>query len=66
MRDETPANSTAPGDGLVRAGAIVFFFGATATLVSVAPRVHRPTPVPTDMLWLWLLIGVGLANAGAG
>ncbi|MFD5556853.1 hypothetical protein ACFWIA_23795 [Streptomyces sp. NPDC127068] len=66
MRDETPANSTAPGDGLVRAGAIVFFFGAAATLVTVAPLFLGTTPFPTYMFWLSMLMGVGFAIAGAG
>ena len=31
MRDKTQTNSAAPGDRLIRAGAIVFFVGAVAT-----------------------------------
>ncbi|GGX28021.1 hypothetical protein GCM10010297_56760 [Streptomyces malachitofuscus] len=66
MRDKTQANSTAPGDGLVRAGAIVFFVGAVATLVTVAPLFLGTSPFPTYMFGLSMLMGVGFLMAGAG
>ncbi|MEV8597982.1 hypothetical protein [Streptomyces sp. NPDC052012] len=66
MRDKTQANSAAPGDGLVRAGAIVFFIGAVATLVTVAPLFLGTTPFPTYMFGLSMLMGVGFLMAGAG
>ncbi|MBT3167932.1 hypothetical protein HTV80_33315 [Streptomyces sp. Vc74B-19] len=66
MRDKTQANSAAPGDGLVRAGAIVFFVGAVATLVTVAPLFLGSTPFPTYMFGLSMLMGVGFLIAGAG
>ncbi|GAA3493660.1 MULTISPECIES: hypothetical protein [Streptomyces] len=66
MRDKTQANSAAPGDGLVRAGALVFFVGAVATLVTVAPLFLGTTPFPTYMFGLSMLMGVGFAVAAAG
>ncbi|MGC3003403.1 hypothetical protein ACPF8X_34770 [Streptomyces sp. G35A] len=66
MRDKTQANSAAPGDGLVRAGALVFFVGAVATLVTVAPLFLGTTPFPTYMFGLSMLMAVGFLMAGAG
>ncbi|CAM5449297.1 hypothetical protein [Streptomyces pilosus] len=66
MRDKTQANSAAPGDGLVRAGALVFIVGAVATLVTVAPLFLGTTPFPTYMFVLSMLMGVGFLMAGAG
>ncbi|MEV5338392.1 hypothetical protein AB0K93_07885 [Streptomyces sp. NPDC052676] len=66
MRDKTQPNSAAPGDRLVRAGAVVFFLGAVATLVTVAPLFLGTTPFPTYMFALSMLMGVGFLIAGAG
>ncbi|MCH0562015.1 MULTISPECIES: hypothetical protein [unclassified Streptomyces] len=66
MRDETQPNSTAPGDRLIRAGAIVFFIGAVATLVTVAPLLLGTAPFPTYMFGLSMLMAVGFLLAGAG
>lgn len=66
MRDKTQANSAEPGDRLIRAGAIVFFLGAVATLVTVAPLLLDTTPFPTYMFGLSMLMGVGFLMAGAG
>ncbi|NJP51370.1 hypothetical protein HCJ93_15165 [Streptomyces sp. SBST2-5] len=66
MRDKTQANSAAPGDGLVRAGAVVFFIGAVATLVTVAPLFLGTEPFPTYMFGLSMLMAVGFLMAGAG
>lgn len=66
MRDKTQVNSPAPGDGLVRAGAVVFFVGAVATLVTVAPLFLGTSPFPTYMFGLSMLMGVGFLIAGAG
>ncbi|MEU1053133.1 hypothetical protein [Streptomyces sp. NPDC005876] len=66
MRDKTRTNSAAPGDRLIRAGAIVFFIGALATLVTVAPLLLGTTPFPTFMFLLSMLMGVGFLIAGAG
>ncbi|MET9503951.1 hypothetical protein ACFYO5_30850 [Streptomyces sp. NPDC006259] len=66
MRDKTQTNSAAPGDRLIRAGAIVFFLGAVATLVTVAPLFLDATPFPTYMFGLSMLMGVGFLIAGAG
>ncbi|MFF6997478.1 hypothetical protein ACFY93_21310 [Streptomyces sp. NPDC008313] len=66
MRDKTPTNSPGPGDRLIRAGALVFFAGALATLVTVAPLLLHTTPFPTYMFGLSMLMGVGFLVAGAG
>ncbi|WP_432025278.1 hypothetical protein [Streptomyces sp. 1222.5] len=66
MRDKTPTNSAAPGDGLIRAGAVVFFLGALATLVTVAPLFFGAKPFPTYMFGLSMLMAVGFLVAGAG
>ncbi|MEU2712384.1 hypothetical protein [Streptomyces sp. NPDC007205] len=66
MRDKTQTNSAAPGDGLIRAGAIVFFVGAVATLVTVAPLFLGAKPFPTYMFGLSMLMAVGFLVAGAG
>ncbi|MCC5479935.1 hypothetical protein ACFV2N_04110 [Streptomyces sp. NPDC059680] len=66
MRDKTQTNSAAPGDRLIRAGAIVFFIGAAATLVTVAPLFLGARPFPTYMFGLSMLMAVGFLVAGAG
>ncbi|MFJ5264293.1 hypothetical protein ACIQAC_27920 [Streptomyces sp. NPDC088387] len=66
MRDKTQTNSTAPGDRLIRVGAVVFFIGAVATLVTLAPLLLDTTPFPTYMFVLSMLMGVGFLIAGAG
>ncbi|MDQ1046554.1 hypothetical protein OG252_28205 [Streptomyces sp. NBC_01352] len=66
MRDKTQTNSREPGDRLIRAGALVFFIGAVATLVTVAPMLLGTTPFPTYMFGLSMLMGVGFLLAGAG
>nr|WP_206209782.1 hypothetical protein [Streptomyces sp. SID10362] len=66
VREQTQTNSAAPGDRLIRAGAIVFFVGAVATLVTVAPLLLGTTPFPTFMFGLSMLMGVGFLVAGAG
>ncbi|MBL3667478.1 hypothetical protein JL475_16075 [Streptomyces sp. M2CJ-2] len=66
MADKTQANSAAPGDGLVRAGGVVFIIGAVATLVTVAPLFLGTEPFPTYMFVLSMLMGVGFLMAGAG
>jgi hypothetical protein len=66
VRDKTQTNSAAPGDRLVRAGAVVFFIGALATLVTVAPLFLGTTPFPTYMFGLSMLMAVGFLMAGAG
>jgi hypothetical protein len=66
VRDKTQTNSAVPGDRLIRAGAIVFFVGAVATLVTVAPLFLGTTPFPTYMFGLSMLMGVGFLVSGAG
>ncbi|WP_424212471.1 hypothetical protein ACN20G_10470 [Streptomyces sp. BI20] len=55
-----------PGDGLVKAGGIVFILGAVATLATMAPLFLGTTPLPS---WAWsacMLMGVGFAVSAAG
>ncbi|MHC3469173.1 hypothetical protein ACYF6T_10695 [Streptomyces sp. 7R007] len=66
MRDKTQTNSAEPGDRLIRAGAIVFFLGALATLVTVTPLFLHAKPFPTYMYGLSMLMAVGFVLAGAG
>ncbi|MET7450731.1 hypothetical protein ABZT03_02325 [Streptomyces sp. NPDC005574] len=66
MRDRTQVNSAGPGDRLVRAGVVVFFVGAVATLVTVAPLLLDTRPFPTYMFGLSMLMGVGFLLAAAG
>ncbi|MFE9597350.1 hypothetical protein [Streptomyces hokutonensis] len=66
MRDKTQTNSAVAGDRLIRAGAIVFFVGAVATLVTVVPLLLHTTPFPTYMYLLSMLMGIGFLLAAAG
>ncbi|MDO0927169.1 hypothetical protein QQY24_17750 [Streptomyces sp. TG1A-8] len=66
MRDKTQTNSAGPGDRLIRTGAVVFFIGAVATLVTVAPLLLGAKPFPTYMFGLSMLMAVGFLVAGAG
>lgn len=61
--------STTPsgaGDRLVQVGAIVFFIGAVATLVTVAPLFLGTDPFPTIAYAVSMLMGAGFLIAGAG
>lgn len=70
VRDKTQANSavaeTGPGDGLVKAGGIVFIVGAIATLVTMAPLFLHTDPFPTISYAVCMLMGVGFVIAAAG
>lgn len=66
MTHETQPNSAGPGDGLVRAGAIVFIIGTVATLVTVAPLFLGTEPFPTAAYLVSMLMGVGFLIAGIG
>ncbi|MEU5915730.1 hypothetical protein ACWEPZ_01470 [Streptomyces sp. NPDC004288] len=69
MRSETPAvpvDDSAPGDGLVKVGVIVFAVGAVATLVTVAPLFLKTDPFPTVAYLVSMLMGVGFLLAAAG
>ncbi|MER6480983.1 hypothetical protein [Streptomyces filamentosus] len=69
MSSETrtgPADDSAPGDGLVKAGVVVFAIGAVATLVTVAPLLLGTDPFPTVAYLVSMLMGVGFVVAAAG
>lgn len=67
---ETPAAESAKesttGDRLVRVGAVVFFVGAVATLVTVAPLFLGTEPFPSVAYAVCMLMGVGFVIAAAG
>ncbi|MFF3172579.1 hypothetical protein ACFVQ0_08140 [Streptomyces sp. NPDC057900] len=61
--------STSPsgaGDLLVRLGAIIFFVGALATLVTMAPLFLGTEPFPSIAYAVCMLMGVGFLVAAAG
>ncbi|GAA2222956.1 hypothetical protein GCM10010232_04270 [Streptomyces amakusaensis] len=60
------ATPTAPGDGLVRTGGIVFIVGAVATLVTMAPLFLGTDPFPPIAYGVCMLMGVGFMISGAG
>ncbi|MFF8959455.1 hypothetical protein [Streptomyces sp. NPDC014894] len=60
------ATPTAPGDGLVRTGGIVFIVGAVATLVTMAPLFLGTEPFPPIAYGVCMLMGVGFMISGAG
>ncbi|MFI9584463.1 hypothetical protein ACIHCQ_22095 [Streptomyces sp. NPDC052236] len=60
------ATPPAPGDGLVRVGAIVFIVGAVATLITVAPLFLGTEPFPPVAYAVCMLMGVGFVIAAAG
>ncbi|RFU85304.1 hypothetical protein DY218_18165 [Streptomyces triticagri] len=59
-------NPSGPGDRLVQVGAIVFFVGAVATLVTVAPLFLGSDPFPSIAYAVCMLMGVGFVIAGVG
>ncbi|RII11698.1 hypothetical protein DSC45_27695 [Streptomyces sp. YIM 130001] len=59
-------NPSGPGDRLVQVGAIVFFVGAVATLVTVAPLFLGTDPFPSIAYAVCMLMGAGFVIAGAG
>ncbi|MBT2525410.1 hypothetical protein ABZX62_21690 [Streptomyces flavidovirens] len=63
---ETQSPEAGAGDRLVRVGAIVFFVGALATLVTVAPLFLGTEPFPPVAYAVCMLMGAGFAIAAAG
>ncbi|MFD0359490.1 hypothetical protein ACFVHW_38035 [Streptomyces sp. NPDC127110] len=55
-----------PGDGLIKAGGIVFIAGALATLATMAPLFLGTDPFPSYAWAVCMLMGVGFAIAAAG
>ncbi|GGU90530.1 hypothetical protein GCM10010498_56760 [Streptomyces cavourensis] len=54
------------GDRLVQVGAIVFFIGALATLVTIAPLFLGTEPFPPIAYGVCMFMGVGFLIAGVG
>ncbi|MEU9102286.1 hypothetical protein [Streptomyces sp. NPDC048361] len=63
---KTDRSALTTGDRLVRVGAVVFFIGALATLVTVAPLFLHTAPFPSVAYLICMLMGVGFLIAGAG
>jgi VIT1/CCC1 family predicted Fe2+/Mn2+ transporter len=63
---ETHSRDTRAGDRLVQVGAITFFVGAFATLVTVAPLFLGTDPFPPIAYAVCMLMGVGFVVAAAG
>ncbi|MFE2876645.1 hypothetical protein ACFXG6_16600 [Streptomyces roseus] len=55
-----------PGDGLVRAGGVVFIVGAVATLATMAPLFLDTDPFPSYAWAVCMLMGVGFLISAAG
>ncbi|APY87660.1 hypothetical protein [Streptomyces alfalfae] len=51
---------------MVRTGAVIFFVGAVATLVTVAPLFLGTDPFPPLAYAVCMLMGVGFLVAAAG
>ena len=66
MSTETNSSDTRAGDRLVQVGAIIFFVGALATLVTVAPLFLGTDPFPPIAYAVCMLMGVGFIVAAAG
>jgi hypothetical protein len=62
----TGDQGSGPGDGLVRAGGILFIIGAVATLVTIAPLFLDTKPFPTAAYLVCMLMAVGFVLAAAG
>ncbi|MFF4851054.1 hypothetical protein [Streptomyces sp. NPDC001194] len=63
----TPHSDEArPGDGLVRAGGIVFIAGAVATLATMAPLFLDVDPFPPYAWAVCMLMGIGFLISAAG
>ncbi|MEV8569319.1 hypothetical protein AB0436_27675 [Streptomyces sp. NPDC051322] len=66
MSNETQSTEVHAGDRLVQVGAIIFFVGAVATLVTVAPLFLGTDPFPSVAYAVCMLMGVGFLVAAAG
>ncbi|MCX5200466.1 hypothetical protein OG897_03170 [Streptomyces sp. NBC_00237] len=62
----TESSESTAGDRLVRVGGVVFFIGAVATLVTVAPLFLGTEPFPSIAYAVCMLMGVGFVVAAAG
>ncbi|SEK20483.1 hypothetical protein SAMN05414137_10164 [Streptacidiphilus jiangxiensis] len=60
------STSTAPGDGLVRAGAILFAVGAVATIATVLPLFLGLHRLPTPAYFVCMVMPLGFAVALGG
>ncbi|WP_457030380.1 hypothetical protein [Kitasatospora sp. P5_F3] len=60
------SNTTDRGDGLVRAGAIVFLVGAVATVVTFVPLFLDLPRFPPIAYWVSMVMPLGLLTALTG
>ncbi|BFV57785.1 hypothetical protein KCMC57_up28890 [Kitasatospora sp. CMC57] len=58
--------TTDRGDGLVRAGAIVFLIGAVATLATFVPLFFDLARLPSVAYWISMLMPLGFLVALTG
>jgi hypothetical protein len=65
-RSSESSNGSRAGDGLVRAGAVVFLIGAVATVVTFVPLLLDLTRLPTVAYWLSMLMPAGFLVALLG
>ncbi|WP_370111576.1 hypothetical protein [Streptacidiphilus sp. MAP12-33] len=61
-----PGTPTAPGDGLVRIGAILFALGAVATIATVLPLFLGLHRLPSAAYFVCMVMPLGFAVALAG
>ncbi|MER5865779.1 hypothetical protein [Kitasatospora sp. NPDC002040] len=60
------STSTDRGDGLVRAGSIVFLIGAVATMVTFVPLFFDLPRLPTIAYWVSMVMPLGFLIALLG
>lgn len=63
---EPTTPSRAPGDRLMRVGAVVMVIGLACTLIAILPLVVPSVTMPSIWWGLSMLTGVGLALVIAG
>ncbi|KQV24149.1 MULTISPECIES: hypothetical protein [unclassified Kitasatospora] len=60
------STTTDRGDGLVRAGGIVFLVGAVGAIVTFVPLFFDLTPLPSVAYWISMLMPAGFLLALSG
>ena len=60
-QDEQGRSRRAPGDRIMRAGAVITVIGLICTLIAILPLVIPSLTLPSAWWFLSMLTGVGLA-----
>jgi hypothetical protein len=60
------SSSTDRGDGLVRAGSVVFVVGAVGAIATFVPLFLDLTPLPSVAYWISMLMPAGFLLSLAG